>query len=507
MHHVSLFSLLAPVILVLAGGLAVLGAEPFLRRADKHAWLPWIGAIFAAIAIAVQFAVPTGHVHGLYAMDPARLWLCVSVVAAGALGLAGLQQTLARDDYHGGEPYALTLFATAGAMLMVMASDLLALFVGLEIASLSVYALVGLRRQRKESNEGLFKYFALGAVFSAVFLYGAALIYGATGHTGLGYAPLPERESLWYLGHGLLVLALLFKVGVVPFHTWSPDAYTGAPAAVTGFMGAVIKVGGFTALGAVWLHLLAVSGGHHSATLLPLDQAVNLTQVDPGVARFSLVFLVLALVSVIIGNFSALRQSSARRMMAYSSVAHAGYMLFALVLPAAATDGPVNIHLGGLWFYLVGYGLATAGALTAIAALAGKDDAGDELHGLSGQGRAYPFHGLMLTVFVASFAGIPPTVGFVGKFLVFSGLVVGDHILVAVVAMILAVVAAAYYLRLLIAVWAPAGREPAVAGPQLLTGWTTGLAAAAVVALIAIAGTFSAPAASPVAAAAVEATP
>ena len=278
MPTASLFTLFAPVVLVLIGGLAVLGSEPFIHRhRAKHAWLPWVGACFLVLAGVIQALVPAGSLHGIFALDSARLWLCEAVIGSTLIALAGLQQSLDRDDYAGGEPYALMLFSAAGALLMVMAADTLALFVGLEIASISIYALVGLRRHRTDSNEGLFKYFVLGAVFSAVLLYGAALTYGATGSTHYGAAPLVGREKLFLLGQTLMIIGLLFKVGVVPFHFWSPDAYTGAPVAITGFMGAVIKIGGFAALGAVWLNLAAALSGSHPGGVLPLDAEVAVT--------------------------------------------------------------------------------------------------------------------------------------------------------------------------------------------------------------------------------------
>ncbi len=482
----DLFSLLLPALLVTCGGLAVLGAEPFLQRAAKHAWLPWTAAIFLIAAGIAQALVShiggMGQLHGIFAMDTARMWLCEAVIGSTLCALAGLQQTLGRDQYAGGEPYALTMFAALGAMLMTMATDALSLFVALEITSLSVYALVGLRRQDRASNEGLFKYFVMGAVFSAIFLYGAALTYGATGHTQFGFAALPGRDALLKLGQLLIVIGLLFKIGAVPFHFWSPDAYTGAPAAITGFMGAVVKIGGFAALGAVWMNLVAALGGTlRPGDVLGLDSVVQVTgRAQTELHDFQLIFLFLGVMSIVLGNFSALKQTSARRMIAFSSVAHAGYMLLAFALPREG-----QLALGSLWFYLVGYGIVTAGAMSSIAAMAGPDDANDSLSGLAGQGRASPFHGLVLTVFMASFAGIPPTVGFLGKYLIFSDLVVKGFWPVAVFAMLMAVVGAAYYLRLVITIWASPSKEPARTGPSAMGAWVISGAAVATVALIA----------------------
>lgn len=481
MPHADVISLTLPVLLVLAGALACIGAEPFLGERRKHDALPWVAALaLLAAGAALAFATP-GHLHGVFAMDGARRWLGAAVVASALVAVGGLQQSLGRDRFAGGEPYGLALIASAGALLMVMSNDLIALFVALETTSLAVYCLVGLRRQRSDSNEALLKYFVMGAVFGAVFVYGLALTYGATGTTRLGAAALAGREQLWLLGQALVMVALLFKVGVVPFHFWSPDAYTGAPAAVTGFMGAVIKVAGFAALGAVWLNLVAARAGTHPGGVLALDAAVIVTPAAAkGLLVFTTLFLLLALMSILIGNFSALRQTSARRLVAFSSVAQAGYMLLALVLPLSSLDE--TFSLGALWLYVVGYAVATAGAMTAIAAMAGREDGDDTLAGLAGQGRASPFHGAVLTVFVASFAGLPPTVGFLGKFLVFGDLVGKGHVLVAVIAMVMAVVAAGYYLKLLVAVWSGQPKESAVEGPDLLGRWV--LAGAAVVTVL-----------------------
>lgn len=475
--------LLLPLSLVLVGALVALGFEPFLQRATKHALLPWLSALFLVFAGVVQAMAEPGQLHGILVMDTARLWLSMAIIAAALCSIAGLQQSLGRDGYPGGEAYALTLFATVGALVMTMANDSLALFIGIELASLSIYAMVGMRRTRPESNEALYKYFVMGSVFSAIFLYGAALTYGATGYTAFGHAAIDTQHgTLLMFGQVLMIIGLLFKVGVVPFHFWVPDAYTGAPVAVTGFMGAVIKVGGFAALGAIWLNLTALMSGTHPGGVLSLNDTVTLTTGGiEQLEKLNLAFLVLGLLSLVLGNFSALKQTSARRIVAYSSVAHAGYMMLALSLPSTSNE----LQLGSLWFYLVGYAIATAGALSAFAAIAGKDDLGDNLSGLAGQGRAQPFYGLMLTIFLISIAGIPPTIGFLGKFLVFADLVYKGKVLIAIFAMVMAVVGAAYYLRMIIALWAATNKEPSLAPTPVLARWSLSAAAIAVLALIA----------------------
>jgi NADH-quinone oxidoreductase subunit N len=484
MPTTELISLLMPMALVLVGALVALGFEPFLQRANKHSIIPWLAAIFLVGAGIAQVYATSGNLHGILAMDTPRLWLCTAIIAAALCSIAGLQQSLSRDEYPGGEAYALTLFATVGAMVMTMANDSLALFVGIELASLSIYAMVGLRRQRAESNEALFKYFVMGSVFSAIYLYGTALTYGATGGTAFGISPMSsDHATLFQVGQVLMMIGLLFKVGVVPFHFWAPDAYTGAPVAVTGFMGAVIKVGGFTALGTLWLNLVAISSGNHPGGVLNLGDAVTVTAVGlEQLGKLNLTILVLGLLSIVVGNFSALKQTSARRIVAYSSIAHAGYMMLALSLPSGANE---QISLTSLWYYLVAYAIATAGALAAFAAISGKDDASDSLSGLAGQGRAQPFYGLMLTIFLISIAGIPPTIGFVGKFLVFADLVHKDKLMVAIFAMVMAVVGAAYYVRMIVTLWAANNKEPNIAGSPVLARWALSAAAIAVFVLIA----------------------
>lgn len=481
MPHADLLTTLLPALLVLIGALAALGAEPFLSRADKHSWLPWIAAIALVAAGAALPFVATGHLHGILVMDPARVWLCGAVIAATLIAIAGLQQSLSRDGFPGGEPYPLMLFAAVGVLIMVMASDLIAVFVGLETASLAIYALVGLRRHRKESNEALFKYLIMGAVFSALFLYGAALHYGATGSTHYVAAILPGREQLATMSLVFLTIGLLFKVGAVPFHFWSPDAYTGAPVAVTGFMGAVIKVGGFVALGAIWLSVASGAAG----APLDLTRSVRIDGAHHATLEpFSFVFQMVAVLSIVLGNYAALKQTSLRRMLAFSSVAHAGYLLLGFLLP-----GPGGvIDLVPVWLYLIGYAVATAGTLTAIAMLAGKDDAHDTLHGVAGQARVQPLPGIVLTVLIASMAGLPPTIGFLGKFAVLGNAVSNGYLAIAIIAVIMAVVGAAYYLRFIVAIWGSAPKATTATGSSTLSDWTLVGSALAVVLLLAAPG-------------------
>jgi NADH-quinone oxidoreductase subunit N len=481
------FPLFLPIALVVAGALVTLVFEPFLKTESKHGLLPWLAAVWVVAAGIALACIPTGHFHGIYALDDVRLWLGEAILAATVCSLAGLQASLGRDRFPGGEGYPLVLIAAAGALLMTMAGDFLALFLALELTSLPIYALVGMRRHRPESNEALFKYFVMGAVFSAVLLYGIALTYGATGGTSYGRPILAGRDGTFWLGQVFILVGLLFKVGAVPFHFWVPDVYTGAPAAITGFMGAVVKVGGFAALGAWWLGLLAAVSGTPTDTVLDLGQTVVLTAAaknHTALAALQIAVLVAAVLSLVFGNLGALRQTSARRILAYSAIAHAGYMLLAFAFPSGE-----GFQLGSLWIYLAAYAISAAGALTAIAVISGKDDRHDDLANLAGQGRARPLIGVVMTVFLASMAGIPVTVGFLGKFLVLSGLVVKGHVVLALVAVLMAVIGAGFYLRLLVVLWSVPHREPVTSGPNHFARWALAVAAAAVVVLVVLPGT------------------
>jgi NADH-quinone oxidoreductase subunit N len=245
---------------------------------------------------------------------------------------------------------------------------------------------------------------------------------------------------------------LLFKIGAVPFHTWSPDAYTGATIGVTGFMGAVMKVGAVLGLLAVWLNAIAIHGG--LGIDLPLSIGTDLIISDAdreGLGYLPVIILTLAVLSLLLGTFSALGQTSLRRLMAYSGIAHAGYLLMAFVLPQASVADQ-SFSLWTVWYYLIAYAIGSAGVMLAAAVLAADND-GDALEQLAGSASRFPLAGVAFTIFVASLAGLPPTAGFLGKFLVLADLVAKGEYALAFIAMLLAAVAVVFYLRLIIVVW------------------------------------------------------
>jgi len=320
---------------------------------------------------------------------------------------------------------ALISFAAAGAILMVMAGDLLTAFLGLEVMSLGAYTLTALHRTNRRSSEAALKYFVLGAFASGFMLYGLACAYGASGGfapRGLAEAIAGDEALLGGLAAAMLLIGFAFKIGAVPFHQWVPDAYEGAPAAITGFMATVVKVAAFGALTRV---VVAALRGHGLAEVLQ----------------------VVAILTMVGGNILALAQRSVKRLLAYSSVAHAGYALMALV--ALAQDaGRGADAIQGLMVYLLTYSVASLGAFGVVAALERTDGTPLELTDCRGLAAKRPWLAAILTLCLLSLAGLPPLAGFFGKYLIFLAAVRVDLVPLAVIGVASSLIGLVYYLRL-----------------------------------------------------------
>ncbi|QRV02463.1 NADH-quinone oxidoreductase subunit NuoN [Arcanobacterium phocisimile] len=336
------------------------------------------------------------------------------------------------------EVFPLALFATGGMMAFVSAFDLLTMFIALELLSLPLYVLSATaRRRRLLSQEAALKYFLLGAFSSAVFLMGAAFIYGATGTLSFyGVAILAQQQqaTMMFLAVGaiMLVIGLLFKVGAVPFHSWTPDVYQGAPTPITGFMAAGTKAAAFVAMVRVFLWIVGVV---------------------PDAFRIFMWIVIIA--TIVVGTVMGLVQTDIKRLLAYSSIAHAGFILIAVNATLANINGIQLAALGAVIFYLLAYGLATIGAFGVVTLVRAKDSAGSVLGEATlisqwaGLGKRNPFLATAMLVFLLSFAGIPLTAGFIGKFEVFAtGIAAGDTVLV-IIAIIASVVTAFFYFRLI----------------------------------------------------------
>ena len=439
---------LLPVICVVLGGMVALAAEPFFDDENKHKVLPWVSAFFIALGVVTLYYAKTETLLNLYAMDPIRRVLGMSILLCALLGVAGLQWTLGREKFKGGEAYGLMMLATSGAMLMTQAIDFVALFIAMELTSFPIYALVGIRRKDVNANEGVFKYFVSGAIFSAIFLYGVSLIYGATGSTHFCGNLLDGRRVIYDVGTLFVVAGILFKAGAAPMHFWVADVYTGASVAVTGFMAAVVKVGALAALGSIWLGLLVTRSGAEAVWNL----AEKVTIINPSFPLFY-VIIVVAILSMVIGAFSGLAQKSVRRILAFSAVMNAGFIVIGLLLPNYYDSG--EIQMGPMFYFLVTYAIASAGALTGIAYMSGREDHKENLDDLQGAGRRRPFVALGVAVCLASLAGLPPVAGFLAKFTLFTEAFNAGLGWLAIVGFALSLVAAVYYLRIAYVLFAP----------------------------------------------------
>ncbi|MDR3001496.1 MAG: NADH-quinone oxidoreductase subunit N [Fibromonadaceae bacterium] len=460
--------ILLPVIAVVLGGIFALLAESFLSRDGKHN-LPWINIFFLAIAtcfvkvISGNFSDP----WHLFLMDGVKEVFLYAVILCTAIGTAALQNTLKSKNTECGEAYSLLMFSAAGIMLMVLSADFMPLFLGMELASFPIYVLVAMNRRSRESNEAAFKYFISGAVMSAVFLYGMAMFYGATGSTLISGDVLKGRETIYQVAIFMLSLGLLFKVGAFPLHFWVADAYTGALAAVTGYMAAVVKIGAFLAFGALWLSLF-----NSSAPLV--------------IAREAILFLCLGVASIAVGALTGLSQISAKRILAFSAVANAGFILLGFCYPYFANLQEMD--LSSAYYFLLTYAIGSIGALAGISAFMNGES--DNLDDLRAAARNKPFLGCCVSVCLGSLAGLPIAAGFLAKFRIFASLISASFETravfgITVAAFVLAIISAAYYIRIIYFLWSYSGNVPVQKNNKVssLLSATIGVAAISLIVL------------------------
>jgi len=347
------------------------------------------------------------------------------------------------------------MFSVSGMMLMSMAADLIVVFLALELLSIPLYVLAGFARPKPDSEEAALKYFLLGAFAGGFVVYGVALAFGATGSTGLNEIMVAVNAgtadiTLLLIGAALILVGLGFKVAAVPFQMWTPDVYHGAPTAVTAFMAVGAKAAGFAAL----LRIFVAALPSLYIELVP-------------------VLWMLAALTMIIGNVVAIAQSHIKRMLAYSSIAHAGYIFMALV-----TFGQKQVAgdaVAAALFYLLAYAVTNFGAWAVVIAMEKAEGKGLQLDDYAGLGNKYPGLAAAMLVFMLSFTGVPPTLGFVGKFFLFRIVVESGFIWLAVVGIITSLISAFYYLRVLVIMYMREG-EPEAERPWLLR-LTTGLTA------------------------------
>jgi NADH-quinone oxidoreductase subunit N len=416
-----------PLICVWFGGILAMLAEAFRSPGER---MPMetiaIGVLLTAGATAGLIWGRGAVSFGVVAADNFGLFVTLVLVVVGILTVLLSKQVLERDGINAGEYYAVTLFAIGGMMLMATATDLLVIFIALEILSLSVYILTGIRRESKAGAEAAFKYFLLGAFSSAFFLYGIAFTFGIAGTTRLDeivvvMSGLTASSSvLSYIALGLLLVGFAFKVSAVPFHMWTPDAYEGAPAVVTAFMSAGVKAAAFAAF--VRVFMSAFVG------LQP--------QWEP-------VIWMLSAASMILGVVAGVVQRNVRRMLAYSSIAHAGYLMMAM---AAGNE----TGKGAILFYLLTYALTSVGAFGITALVATRDSTNDDLADWAGLGSRQPLLAFLMAIFLLSLGGFPPTAGFVGKWYLFGAAVSAGDYGLAIIGVLTSVVSVFFYLRVVV---------------------------------------------------------
>jgi NADH-quinone oxidoreductase subunit N len=430
---------LTPLLILLAGGLLLLVAPALLPRRWPAGSYALVTAATGGAAMVVTFFLwhdvaekgPRPIVGEALALDRFSLFLTVTICAAVFLTALIIDDYLRREGLEGADIYGLMLMCAIGGIVMASANDLVVLFLGLETLSIALYVMASSHLRRIESQEAGIKYFVLGAFASAFFLYGIALMYGATGSTNMttiaqflnGTVLLGHSKALFVAGLALLLFGLAFKIAAAPFHFWTPDVYQGSPTPVTGFMASAAKAAGFAAL----LRVFVVT--------------FNSAEVDWRPAMY-----VLAVLTLAVGSIFAVVQTDVKRMLAYSSINHAGFILVGVV---AASDRGIQ----GALFYLLAYGvmvLGTFGVVTLVSRAGDGDTDLASFRGLSGQ---RPVLALVFTVFLLAQAGVPLTSGFVAKVGVITAAVEVKDYALAVVAMLAAVIAAFLYLRIIVTMY------------------------------------------------------
>jgi NADH-quinone oxidoreductase subunit N len=435
-----------PMLIVIGMGCVVLLAETFATAESRRglAWLGVGGCIAAFIALGMQWsdaAQPATHFQDMLIVDRMSLYLDATFLTAALLTLLFAPPYLREQGFEFGEFYAMVLFGTAGMMMVAHAAGFVTLLIGIETMSLAAYVLTGSWRRNLRSSEGAMKYFLIGAFATGFLVYGMALVYGTTGgalsYTAIA-AKVPEasKTPVFFFGEYFILIALFFKVAAVPFHMWAPDAYEGAPTPVTGFMAAGVKAAAFGGI----LRVLETAFGN---PLLVFD-----------FTGWANIVVVLSAATMVIGNLAALRQDNVKRLLAYSSIGHAGYILVGV---AAMGLGSASAKPAVL-FYLLSYTFTTLGSFGVIAWIGNRQDERLFVDDWAGLSVSRPAVALAMTVFLLSLGGVPPTGGFFAKFYLFKAALESPQLYwLVVVGVLSSVVSIFYYLRIIVAMYF---REP-----------------------------------------------
>ena len=449
----------APMIVLTLFSLGILCLDLFLpAQLKQYSSVPaLLGLLVAGYAtLQIQRVLPAngGSLHAFFGsivLDPFAVYFFYLFLVGTAVAILISIRYMEIERENHGEFYALLLFALIGMMCLAAGNDFVLIFIGMELMAISSYILVGFLRSNKRSNEAALKYLLLGAFSSAIFAYGLSLFYGLSGSTNLGEVAnaLGQRiaanpkDPLVVLALLMTLTGMLFKIAAVPFHMWAPDVYEGAPTSVTGFMSVSVKAAG-------WAMLLRVL----LFGLYPLrDLYVPL-------------IIFVALVTLTAGNLAAITQTNTKRLLAYSSIAHVGYMLLGLV----ASDGVTNsTGIKGILFYLLAYTFMNLGAFSVLTSLRRRKIVGDNIEDIAGLIHKAPVEAILMLIFLLSLAGIPPLAGFYGKYFIFLSLMETGHYVLATVAVLYAVIALYYYLKIANAMFMgkSTSEEPVSAPPAM----------------------------------------
>ena len=437
------YLLALPMLLLTLFALGILMIDLLLPKQWKrvNAIIALIGLAFSAAAVgklhwAYHLAqhkglgfVDTGFM-GTLLVDPFALYFFYLFLAGAAIAVLMSMHYLEVEHENHGEFYALMLFSVVGMMCMAAGYDIVLLFIGLELMAISTYVLVGFLRRDKRSNEAALKYLLLGAFSSGIFAYGLSLFYGLTGTTNLGKIAAGLQQIIATRPNDPVVIfallatttGLLFKIAAVPFHQWAPDAYEGAPTSITGFMSVAVKAAGWAMLLRVFLF-----------GLYPLR------------SMYVPMLIFVAIATMTVGNFAAITETNLKRLLAYSSIAHVGYMLLGLI----ASDGQTNsTGIMAILIYLLVYTFMNLGAFAVITSLRRRNIIGDEIDDIAGLYFKAPTEAILMLVFLLSLAGIPPLAGFWGKYFIFLSLIQTGHYTLAAIAVLYAVIGLYYYMRI-----------------------------------------------------------